>query len=162
MLSLKPATRVPWRSTRTPRVLGPRASPRAERGPEAGAAAAAAGAAGPAAGPGPPLGQSAGSSTAECGRDGAGRWRLSITPAPTGRPDAAGETGESVARTWFRLVLVIYRAAISLLTQGVPPGVPQDPLAPHRGPLGPSPDRESAVGNAANAPALAPGPLAAL
>jgi hypothetical protein len=39
-----------------------------------------------------------------------------------------------------------------LLTQGVP-GVPQDPLAPRRGPIGPSPDRE-------NAPALVPGPLA--
>ena len=33
----------------------------------------------------------------------------------------------------------------------------QDPLAPRRGPLGSSPDRESALGNA---PALVPGPLA--
>ena len=48
-----------------------------------------------------------------------------------------------------------YRAG--LLIQGVP-GVPQDPLAPHRGPLGPSPDRDSAIGNAS---ALVPGPLAA-
>ena len=40
------------------------------------------------------------------------------------------------------------------------PGVPQqDPLAPRRGPLGSSPDRESAIGNA---PALVPGPLARL
>jgi hypothetical protein len=45
-----------------------------------------------------------------------------------------------------------------LLTQGVP-GVPQDPLAPRRGPLGPSPDRESSIGNA---PVLVPGPLARL
>jgi hypothetical protein len=45
-----------------------------------------------------------------------------------------------------------------LLTQGVPV-VPQDPLAPRRGPLGSSPDRESAIGNA---PALVPGPLARL
>jgi hypothetical protein len=29
-----------------------------------------------------------------------------------------------------------------------PPGVPlEDPLAPRRGPLGPSPDRDSAIGN---------------
>jgi hypothetical protein len=48
--------------------------------------------------------------------------------------------------------------ASGLLTQGVP-RVPQDPLAPRRGPLGPSPDRESAIGNA---PALVPGPLARL
>jgi hypothetical protein len=34
----------------------------------------------------------------------------------------------------------------------------EDPLlAPRRGPLGPSPDRESGIGNA---PALVPGPLA--
>jgi hypothetical protein len=39
-----------------------------------------------------------------------------------------------------------------LLTQGVP-GVPQDPFAPRRGPLGPFPDRERAIGNA---PALVP------
>ena len=39
------------------------------------------------------------------------------------------------------------------------PGVPQDPLAPPRGPFGSSPDRESATGNA---PAPAPGPLAGL
>jgi hypothetical protein len=45
-----------------------------------------------------------------------------------------------------------------LLTQGVP-GVPQDSLAPRRGPLGPSPDKEIAIGNA---PALVPGPLAGL
>ena len=45
-----------------------------------------------------------------------------------------------------------------LLTQGVP-GFPQGPLTPRRGPLGPSLDRESAIGNA---PALAPGPLARL
>ena len=45
-----------------------------------------------------------------------------------------------------------------LLTQGVP-GVPQDPLAPRRGTLGPSLDRESAIGNA---PALVPGSLARL
>jgi hypothetical protein len=45
-----------------------------------------------------------------------------------------------------------------LLTQGVL-GVPQDPLAPRRGPLGSSPDRKSAIGNA---PALVPGPLARL
>ena len=32
-----------------------------------------------------------------------------------------------------------------LLTQGVT-GVPQDPLVPRRGPLGSSPDRESAKG----------------
>jgi hypothetical protein len=38
-------------------------------------------------------------------------------------------------------------------------GAPQDSLAPHRGPLGPSPDRESAIGNA---PALVPGPVAGL
>ena len=37
-----------------------------------------------------------------------------------------------------------------LLTQGVP-GVPQDPLTPRRGPLGPSLDRERAI---RNAPAL--------
>jgi hypothetical protein len=42
-----------------------------------------------------------------------------------------------------------------LITQGVP-GVPQDPLAPRRGPLRPSPDRDSAIGSA---PALVPGPL---
>jgi hypothetical protein len=34
-----------------------------------------------------------------------------------------------------------------LLTQGVP-GVPQDPLAPRRGPLGSSPYRERGIGNA--------------
>ena len=45
-----------------------------------------------------------------------------------------------------------------LLTQGVP-RVPQDPSAPRRGPLGYSPDRESAIGNA---PALVPGSLARL
>ena len=45
-----------------------------------------------------------------------------------------------------------------LLTQGVS-GVPQDPLAPHRGPLGSSPDRDSAIGNATT---LEPGPLARL
>jgi hypothetical protein len=45
-----------------------------------------------------------------------------------------------------------------LLTQGVP-GVPHDPFAPRRGPLGSSPDRESSIGNA---PALVPGPLARL
>jgi hypothetical protein len=45
-----------------------------------------------------------------------------------------------------------------LLIQGVP-GVPQDPLAPRRGPLGSSPDRGGAVGNA---PALVPGPLTRL
>jgi hypothetical protein len=45
-----------------------------------------------------------------------------------------------------------------LLTQGVP-GVPPDPLAPHRGPLGSSADRERAIGNA---PALVAGPLAPL
>ena len=39
------------------------------------------------------------------------------------------------------------------------PGVPQDPLAPRRGPLGSSPDRGGAVGNA---PALVPGPLTRL
>jgi hypothetical protein len=39
-----------------------------------------------------------------------------------------------------------------LLTQGVP-GVPQDPFAPRRGPLGSSPDGESATGNA---PTLVP------
>jgi hypothetical protein len=33
------------------------------------------------------------------------------------------------------------------LTQGVP-GVPQDPFAPRRGPLGPSRDWDSAIGNA--------------
>ena len=43
-----------------------------------------------------------------------------------------------------------------LLTQGVL-GVPQKPLAPRQGPLGPSPDRGSAIGHA---PALVPGPLA--
>jgi hypothetical protein len=40
--------------------------------------------------------------------------------------------------------------ATGLLTQGVP-GVPQDPLAPRRGTLGPSLDRERAI---RNAPAL--------
>jgi hypothetical protein len=45
-----------------------------------------------------------------------------------------------------------------LPTQGVP-GVPQDPLAPPCGPLGSSPDRESAIGRA---PSLVPGPLARL
>ena len=45
-----------------------------------------------------------------------------------------------------------------LLTQGVP-GVPRDPFAPRRGPLGSSPDRESAIGNAHG---LVPGPLALL
>jgi hypothetical protein len=45
-----------------------------------------------------------------------------------------------------------------LPTQGAP-GVPQDPFTPPRGPLEPSPDRESGIGNA---PALAPGPLARL
>jgi hypothetical protein len=44
-----------------------------------------------------------------------------------------------------------------LLTQGVP-GVPQDPFAPRRGPLGSSPDRESAIGNTS---ALVAVPLAA-
>jgi hypothetical protein len=43
-----------------------------------------------------------------------------------------------------------------LLTQGVP-GSPEDPCAPRRGPIGPSPDRESAI---RNAPALVPVPLA--
>jgi hypothetical protein len=43
-----------------------------------------------------------------------------------------------------------------LLTRGVL-GVPMDPLAPPRGPLGSAPDRESAKGNA---PALVAGPLA--
>jgi hypothetical protein len=37
-----------------------------------------------------------------------------------------------------------------------PRGVPRDAFAPPRGPLGPSPDRESGIGNA---PALAPGPF---
>jgi hypothetical protein len=41
---------------------------------------------------------------------------------------------------------------------GGPTGA-QDPLAPRRGPLGPSPDRGSVV---RNAPALVPGPLARL
>jgi hypothetical protein len=45
-----------------------------------------------------------------------------------------------------------------LLIQGVL-GVPQDPFAPHRGPLGSSPDRERVV---ENAPALVPGPSARL
>ena len=45
-----------------------------------------------------------------------------------------------------------------LLTQGAL-GVPQDPLAPRRGPLESSPDRERAI---ENAPALVPGPLARL
>jgi hypothetical protein len=45
-----------------------------------------------------------------------------------------------------------------LLTQGVL-GVPQDPFASRRGPLGSSADRERAIGNA---PALVPGPLAPL
>ena len=49
-------------------------------------------------------------------------------------------------------------SAAGLLTQGVP-GVLQDPLAPRRGPLGPSPYRESA---SVNALALVPGPLAGL
>ena len=48
--------------------------------------------------------------------------------------------------------------AAGLLTQGVP-GVPQDSLAPRRGPLGPSPDRESPI---ENAPALLLGPSARL
>jgi hypothetical protein len=44
-----------------------------------------------------------------------------------------------------------------LQTRGAGPGgpIPQDPLAPRRGPLGSSPDRQSAIGNA---PALVPGP----
>jgi hypothetical protein len=48
------------------------------------------------------------------------------------------------------------RCRAGLLTQGVL-GVAPDPFAPHRGPLGPSPDRERAI---ENAPALVPGPLA--
>ena len=56
---------------------------------------------------------------------------------------------------------VVLRA--QALTQGVPqavPGVPQDPFAPHRGPLRPFPEYlESAIGNT---PALVPGPLARL
>jgi hypothetical protein len=36
---------------------------------------------------------------------------------------------------------------------------PPDPVAPRRGPLGSSPDRDSAIGNV---PALVPGPLARL
>jgi hypothetical protein len=39
------------------------------------------------------------------------------------------------------------------------PTLPQDPLAPRRGPFGPSPDRESSIGNE---PALVPGPSAQL
>ena len=50
------------------------------------------------------------------------------------------------------------RYASELLTQGAL-GVPQDPLAPHRRPLGSSPDMESAIGNAF---ALVSGPLARL
>ena len=49
-----------------------------------------------------------------------------------------------------------YRAGLPI--QGVL-GIPQDPLAPRRGTLGSSPDRERAV---ENAPALVPGPLARL
>jgi hypothetical protein len=45
-----------------------------------------------------------------------------------------------------------------LLTQGSL-GVPQDPLAPRRGPLESSPDKQSTIGNA---PALVPGSLARL
>jgi hypothetical protein len=45
-----------------------------------------------------------------------------------------------------------------LLTQGVL-GVPRDPSAPRRGPLGPFPDRERAI-HVGNAPALVPEPLA--
>ena len=43
-----------------------------------------------------------------------------------------------------------------------PAGVPQDPFAPCRGPLGSSPDRERAIGWIGNAPVLVPGPLARL
>jgi hypothetical protein len=65
-------------------------------------------------------------------------WRRSSGPRARGRPWRCRTSG--------------------LLTQGVP-GVPQDPSAPRRGPLGSSPDRESAIGNA---PALVPGPVARL
>jgi hypothetical protein len=49
----------------------------------------------------------------------------------------------------------IVRLLPGLLTRGVP-WVPPDPLAPRRGPLGFSPDRESAI---VNAPTLVQGPL---
>jgi hypothetical protein len=47
---------------------------------------------------------------------------------------------------------------LGLIMQGVP-GVPQNPFAPRRGPLGFSPDRESAIGNV---PVIVPGLLARL
>ena len=59
--------------------------------------------------------------------------------------------GEFAARGG-RAQAVAVKYTAGLLTQGVP-GVPQDPLAPRRRPLGSSPDRNSAVGNV---PALLP------
>jgi hypothetical protein len=90
------------------------------------------------------------------------------TPAPPGPPPtaagalarvaAANCTGSSSGLPAAECA-AWHRAAIN--SSGVP-GVPQDPLAPRRGPLGrfgSSPDRERAIGNA---PALVPEPSARL
>jgi hypothetical protein len=77
--------------------------------------------------------------------------------------DVRGSTGKFLNKGEVVDVLEIRTGEIlgylgegaGLLTQGVP-GVPPDPFAPRRGPLGSSPDRESATGNA---PARVPGPL---
>ena len=71
---------------------------------------------------------------------------------------AHGLNGTGFEEALF-LERVLGGAANSRGTLGVLDVVPQDPLAPRRGLLGPSPDRESAAGNA---PVLVPGPLTRL
>jgi hypothetical protein len=60
---------------------------------------------------------------------------------------ASGVAGTSmVGHRWIKMAADPTLEA-GLITQGVP-RVPQDPLAPHRGPLGSPSDRESVIGNA--------------
>ena len=63
-------------------------------------------------------------------------WKSDDPEAPT----MMGEPGEDPAEQ-ARGILPAFKSG--LLTQGVLVGVPQDPLAPHRGPLGSYPDRDS-------------------
>jgi hypothetical protein len=82
---------------------------------------------------------------------------LDLTPQPEG---TAGSAVGRLRDSEVASLQVMVRAANSR-GPGIPAGegVPQDPLAPRRGPLGSSPDGGSAIGNA---PALVPGPLAPL
>jgi hypothetical protein len=78
---------------------------------------------------------------------------LEVIGAGAGRPAVQLEVVPGLPRLWvpqYAMDPRTFQEAVSdagLLTQGVL-GVPPDPLAPHRGPLGPSADRERAVGNA--------------